>query len=80
MTPIEFDDYLSWPRDRHNFSREAEPSGVGTRVGPSGAAVDEDPNQVHTTRKTRITYGSKSVCKINITYGLYPYVNFGTKI
>jgi len=24
-----------------------------------------------------ITYGSKSVCKINITYGYNPYVTFG---
>ncbi|ESW26478.1 hypothetical protein PHAVU_003G122800 [Phaseolus vulgaris] len=33
MTPAEFNDYLSWPRDRHNFSGEAGASGVGTRVG-----------------------------------------------
>jgi len=25
-----------------------------------------------------ITYGSKPVCKNNITYGLYSYVTFGT--
>jgi len=54
LTPTEFDDYLSWPRDRHNFSGEAGAFGVGTRVedtpeigaGPSGVATaDEDSNQ-----------------------------------
>jgi len=33
LTPTEFDDYLSWPGDRHNFLGEAEASGVGIRVG-----------------------------------------------
>jgi len=33
MAPAEFNNYLSWPRDRHNFSWEAGASGVGIRVG-----------------------------------------------
>ena len=33
MTPTGFNNYLSWPGDRHNFSGEAEASGVGNRVG-----------------------------------------------
>jgi len=32
LTPTEFDDYLSWPGDKHNFSREAGVFGVGTRA------------------------------------------------
>ena len=54
MTPTEFNNYLSWSGDRHNFSGEAGASGVAIRVGgesemragPSGATEDEDPNQV----------------------------------
>ena len=48
MTPAEFNDYLSWPGDRHNFSKEAGASGGESemRAGPSGATEDEDPNQV----------------------------------
>ena len=33
MTPAEFNNYLSWPGDRHNFSREAGVPGVRNRVG-----------------------------------------------
>jgi len=54
LTPTEFDDYLYWPGDMHNFSGEAGASGVGNRFGgefemrarPSGATEDEEPNQV----------------------------------
>ena len=48
MTPAEFNDYLSWPGDRHNFSGEARASRGESemRAGPSGATEDEDPNQV----------------------------------
>ena len=54
MTPTEFDDYLSWHGDMHNFVGEARAFGVGTRVkyapemgdGPSRAATtDKDSNQ-----------------------------------
>ena len=54
LTPTEFDDYLSCPKDMHNFSGEARVSRVGTRVkdtpemgvGPSGEATgDEDSKQ-----------------------------------
>jgi len=70
LTPTEFDDYLSWLGDRHNFLGEARVSGVGTRVkdvpkmgvGPSGAATgDEDSNQVQNddvgTERNKITIG-----------------------
>jgi len=33
MTPAEFNNYFSWPGDKHNFSGEVEASGVGNRVG-----------------------------------------------
>jgi len=32
LAPIEFNDYLSWPGDRHNFSGEAGASGVGIEL------------------------------------------------
>ena len=50
MTPTEFDDYLYWPGNRHNFSGEAGTYGVGTRVEdtpemvaePTGAATNDE--------------------------------------
>ena len=69
LTPTEFDDYLYWPGNRHNFSGEARAFGVGTRVEdtpematePTGAADDEHSNQVQNddvgTERNKITRG-----------------------
>ena len=71
ITPAEFNDYLSWPGDMHNFSGEAGASGVGNRfggeskmrVGPSGATEDEDPNQVQNddvgTERNKVIRGDR---------------------
>jgi len=71
MTPIKFNDYLSWPGDKYNFSGEAGMFGVGTRVedtsemgvGPFIATTtdDEHSNQFHNddffTERNKIARG-----------------------
>jgi len=70
LTPIEFDDYLSWHGDMHNFLGEAGEFGVGIRVeetpemaaGTTGVATDDEhSNQVQNddvgTEQNKITRG-----------------------